>query len=62
MTEEDTELLAKAIEAATGKNDPELLALIEELLDLEQQVAHMARPHRILLTIEERLKHHLGVE
>ncbi len=62
MTEEDTELLAKAIQAATGTNDPELLALIEELLDLEQQVAHMARPHRILLTIEERLKHHLGVE
>jgi hypothetical protein len=62
MTEEDTELLAKAIQAATGTNDPELIALIEELLDLEQQVAHMARPHRILLTIEERLKHHLGVE
>mgnify|MGYP003343600362 CR=1 FL=1 len=62
MTTDHTELLRKAVEAATGKNDPQLLALIEELLDLEQQVAHMARPHRILLTIEERLKQHLGVE
>lgn len=62
MTKDHTDLLRKAVEEATGKDDPELLALIEELLDLEQQVAHMARPHRILLTIEERLKHHLGVE
>lgn len=62
MTKSDTELLTEAIKAVTGGEDPELQALLEELLDLEQQVAHMARPHRILLNIEEKLKEHLGVD
>ena len=62
MTKSDTELLAEAIKAVTGSEDPERQALLEELLDMEQQVAHVARPHRILLNIEERLKEHLGVD
>ena len=62
MTKSDAELLAEAIKTIVGKDDPPLQALLEDLLDLEQQVAHMARPHRILLNIEEKLKEHLGVD
>ena len=62
MTKSDAELLAEAVKSVTGKDDPTLQALLEELLDMEQQVAHMARPHRILLNIEAKLKAHLGVE
>jgi hypothetical protein len=62
MNEHDRELLRQAILKATGKEDSALEELLVELLDMEQQVAHMARPHRILLNIEERLKQHLGVE
>ena len=62
MTKSDAELLAEAIKAVTGKDDPSLKRLLEDLLDMEQQVAHMARPHRILLNIEEKLKEHLGVD
>ena len=60
MTKSDAELLAEAIKAVIGKDDPALQALLEDLLDMEQQVAHMARPHRILLNIEGKLKAHLG--
>ena len=62
MTKSDAELLTEAIKAVTGKDNPTLQALLEDLLDMEQQVAHMARPHRILLNIEAKLKAHLGVE
>lgn len=62
MTKSDAELLAEAIKAVAGGEDAELQVLLEELLDMEQQVAHMARPHRILLNIEEKLKEHLGVD
>ena len=62
MTKSDAELLAESIKAVIGKDDTTLQALLEELLDMEQQVAHMARPHRILLNIEAKLKAHLGVE
>ena len=62
MTKSDSELLAEAIKAVAGSEDADLQALLEELLDMEQQVAHMARPHRILLNIEDKLKEHLGVE
>ena len=62
MTKSDVELLAEAIKAVTGGEEPALQTLLEELLDMEQQVAHMARPHRILLNIEEKLKEHLGVD
>ena len=62
MTKNDSDLLKEAIEAVSGNSDSELQALLEELLDMEQQVAHMARPHRILLNIEEKLKEHLGVD
>jgi len=62
MTKSDAELLAEAIKAVTGGENTELQTLLEELLDMEQQVAHMARPHRILLNIEEKLEEHLEVE
>ena len=62
MTKSDAELLAESIKAVIGKDDTTLQALLEELLDMEQQVAHMARPHRILLNIEAKLKAHLGVD
>ena len=62
MTKNDSELLKEAIEAVSGTGDSDLQALLEELLDMEQQVAHMARPHRILLNIEEKLKEYLGVK
>ena len=62
MTKNDSDLLKEAIEAVAGNGDSELQALLEELLDMEQQVAHMARPHRILLNIEEKLKEYLGVD
>ena len=62
MTKSDSDLLAEAIKSVTGSDDSELQTLLEELLDMEQQVAHMARPHRILLNIEAKLKEHLGVE
>jgi hypothetical protein len=62
MTKSDAELLTESIKAIIGKDDPTLQALLEELLDMEQQVAHMARPHRILLNIEAKLKAHLGVD
>ena len=62
MTKSDAELLAEAIKAVSGGEDSALQTLLEELLDMEQQVAHMARPHRILLNIEEKLKEYLGVD
>ena len=62
MTKSDVELLAESIKAVTGGEEPALQTLLEELLDMEQQVAHMARPHRILLNIEEKLKEHLEVD
>ena len=62
MAKSDQDLLKEAIKAITGAENPELQRLLEELLDMEQQVAHMARPHRILINIEEKLQEHLGVE
>jgi hypothetical protein len=62
MTKSDAELLAEAIKAVTGGKNVELQTLLKELLDMEQQVAHIARPHRILVNIEEKLKEHLGVD
>jgi methanogenic corrinoid protein MtbC1 len=55
----DEELLEQIVEEmAEGKKD-DLLILLQELLDQEQQVSHIARPHRILLNIEDMLKKHL---
>lgn len=62
MAKSDQDLLKEAIKAITGADNSELQRLLEELLDMEQQVAHMARPHRILINIEEKLQEHLGVE
>ena len=62
MTKSDAELLAEAIKAVNGGKNVELQTLLKELLDMEQQVAHIARPHRILVNIEEKLKEHLGVD
>lgn len=55
----DQELLEKIVAQMTNANSEQVLLLLRELLDQEQQVAHIARPHRILLNIEERLKKHL---
>lgn len=53
------ELLKEAIVSVLGKEDSSLEVLLANLLDLEKQVAHIARPHKILLSIEELLKEHL---
>lgn len=55
----DQELLEKIVAQMANANSEQVLLLLRELLDQEQQVAHIARPHRILLNIEERLKKHL---
>lgn len=55
----DQELLEKIVAQMTNANSEQVLLLLRELLDQEQQVAHIARPHRILLNIEEMLKKHL---
>ena len=55
----DQELLEKIVAQMTDVNSEQVLLLLRELLDQEQQVAHIARPHRILLNIEEMLKKHL---
>ena len=55
----DQELLEKIVAQMTDANSEQVLLLLRELLDQEQQVAHIARPHRILLNIEEMLKKHL---
>lgn len=58
----DQELLEKIVAQMTDANSEQVLLLLRELLDQEQQVAHIARPHRILLNIEEMLKKHLEGE
>jgi len=55
----DQELLEKIVAQMANANSEQVLLLLRELLDQEQQVAHIARPHRILLNIEEMLKKHL---
>ena len=55
----DQELLEKIVAQMTDVNSEQVLLLLRELLDQEQQVAHIARPHRILLNIGEMLKKHL---
>ena len=55
----DQELLEKIVAEMTDSNSEEILQLLQELLDQEQQVSHIARPHRIILNIEEMLKQHL---
>ena len=57
----DHELLEKIVAEMTDKDSDKILLLLQELLHQEQQVAHIARPHRILLNIEEMLKKHLDV-
>ena len=55
----DQELLEKIVAEMADSNSEEILQLLQELLDQELQVAHIARPHRIILNIEEMLKQHL---
>ena len=38
----DDELLTKVVEDANLENSDEILQLLRELLDMEQQVAHLA--------------------
>jgi hypothetical protein len=55
----EQELLENIVAQMTDVGSERILLLLQELLDQEQQVAHIARPHRILLNIEEMLKKHL---
>ena len=55
----DQELLEKIVAEMTDSNSVEILQLLQELLDQEQQVSHIVRPHRIIINIEEMLKQHL---
>ncbi len=55
----DHELLEKIVDDMTDSNSEEILQLLQELLDQEQLVSHIVRPHRIIMNIEEMLKQHL---
>ena len=55
----DDELLQKVVSDSDAENPEEILQLLKELLDLEQQVAHLARPRNILIKIDQLLKESL---
>jgi len=55
----DDELLQKVVSDSDAENPEEVLQLLKELLDLEQQVAHLARPRNILIKIDQLLKESL---
>ena len=55
----DEALLREIVEEMQPENAEETLQLLRELLDQEQQVAHLARPHKILINIEAMLKAYL---
>jgi hypothetical protein len=55
----DEELLEEIVAEMVESNNDEILILLQQLLDQEKQVSHIARPHRILLNIEQMLKEHL---
>ena len=55
----DDELLQRAVSDSDVENPEEILQLLKELLDLEQQVAHLARPRNILIKIDQLLKESL---
>ena len=55
----DDELLQQVVSDSDTENPEEILQLLKELLDLEQQVAHLARPRNILIKIDQLLKESL---
>jgi hypothetical protein len=55
----DDELLQEVVNDSDAENPEEILQLLKELLDLEQQVAHLARPRNILIKIDQLLKESL---
>lgn len=55
----DDELLQQVVSDSDAENPEEVLQLLKELLDLEQQVAHLARPRNILIKIDQLLKESL---
>jgi len=55
----DDELLQQVVGDSDAENPEEILQLLKELLDLEQQVAHLARPRNILIKIDQLLKESL---
>ena len=55
----DDELLQQVVSDSDAENPEKILQLLKELLDLEQQVAHLARPRNILIKIDQLLKESL---
>ena len=55
----DDELLQRVVSDSDVENPEEILQLLKELLDLELQVAHLARPRNILIKIDQLLKESL---
>ena len=55
----DDELLQQVVSDSDAENSEKILQLLKELLDLEQQVAHLARPRNILIKIDQLLKESL---
>ena len=51
----DDELLQEVVSDSDVENPEQILQLLKELLDLEQQVAHLARPRNILIKIDQLL-------
>ena len=59
MSAWNEELLQQVVGDSDTENPKEILQLLKELLDLEQQVAHLARPRNILIKIDQLLKESL---
>ena len=59
MSAWNEELLQQVVGDSDAENPKEILQLLKELLDLEQQVAHLARPRNILIKIDQLLKESL---
>ena len=59
MSAWNEEILQQVVGDSDVENPKEILQLLKELLDLEQQVAHLARPRNILIKIDQLLKESL---
>ena len=59
MSAWNEELLQQVVGDSDAENPKEILQLLKELLDLEQQVAHLARQRNILIKIDQLLKESL---
>lgn len=59
MSAWNEEMLQQVVGDSDVENPKEILQLLKELLDLEQQVAHLARPRNILIKIDQLLKESL---